>query len=173
MSATTLLGLPAFAPAVEPCFLGPHGFFLHLGPTPSSNFWSGAGNCWCPTCQEAFPLPSLVFAGLGLELGSGRFPSEAQPSPRLQESEGTLCQVSPVPYPSPVSRAPQVPGPWPLPHPHHISGPSVPFPPACCGWGPRWLQVSSKSKCVCLFALGLISERGGELRGVTPLFPEP
>lgn len=82
--------------------------FLWLGPAPSSNFWSEAGNCWCPTCQEAFPVSLPVFAGLGLELGSGCVLSEAQPcSNAVGKCERTLCQVSvPSLYPHPVSRAP-------------------------------------------------------------------
>lgn len=151
LSATTLLGLPAFAPAVEPCFLGPHGFFLHLGPTPSSNFWSGAGNCPMLHVRKHFLSPRWYLQGWGWSSALGVFLLKHSPPQGCRKVKGHYAKcLSPVPYPSPVSRAPRVPGPWPLPHPHHISGPSVPFPPACCGWGPRWLQVSSKSKCVCL-----------------------
>ena len=60
----------------------------------------------------------------------------------------------------------------PVPSPHHISYPSVPFPPCVLWLGPQVAPGVLKEQ-VCLFSLGLISERGGELRGVTPLFPEP
>lgn len=62
------------------------------------------------------------------------------------------------------------PGPSPLPH--HIGYPSVPFSPCVLWLGPQVAPGVLKEQ-VCLFSLGLISERGGELRGVTPLFPEP
>lgn len=80
--------------------------------------------------------------------------------------------LSPVPYPSPVSRAPRVPGPWrPSPIPTTSVAPLSPFP--CVLWlKPQVAPGSSKSKCVCLREQPDFRERR-ELRGVTPLFPEP
>lgn len=131
-----------------------------------------------PNVRKHFLSPHWCLQGWGWSLALAVLFLKHSPTPRLQESEGALCQVS-IPGPVPPPRFQSSPSAWPMPPP----GPSWPLPIPTASVTPLSpfplrgvVGAPGGSRCpqrASVFALGLISERGGELRGVTPLFPEP